>query len=277
LARYATQFVPLTRSGPLPAAKAAAERSTARAPEHTLYALSLLRRGRAELAKQELKRALALDPKFADARFLDAQLSAHDEPVQAIAGLHRLIADGHDGYAVEMLLAQMLGSNDESGALEALKAAAKLDPTQAAPEYALADLAEKRGDSSTELAALRVLAQLEQHEPRVYQRLLRRLNEAGAFSEAVKVGEAAIYADVEGLSTHLLFAEALAHTGQRERARFELESAVLCEGTPQDMAEAHARLSDLYSSLGKRKEAKQEADKARSLDPKNPRFTGSPK
>ena len=59
LARYTTQFVPLTRSGPLPAAKAAAEQSTARAPEHTMYALALLRRGRAELAKQELKRALA--------------------------------------------------------------------------------------------------------------------------------------------------------------------------------------------------------------------------
>jgi len=276
LARYTTQFVPLTRSGPLPAAKAAAEQSTARAPEHTMYALALLRRGRAELAKQELKRALALDPKFADARFLDAQLSAHDDPVQAIAGLHRLIADGHDGYAVEMLLAQILGPNDEAGALEALKAAAKLDPSQAAPEYALADLAEKRGDSATELAALRVLAQLEQHEPRVYQRLLRRLNESGQFGEAAKVGEAAIYADVEGLNTHLLFAEALARTGQKERARFELESAVLCEGTPQDMAAAHTRLSELYSSLGKRKEAKQEADKARALASKNGRPTNSP-
>jgi len=41
-----------------------------------------------------------------------------------------LIADGQDGYAVEMLLAQTLGSNDEAGAAVALQAAAKLDPTQ---------------------------------------------------------------------------------------------------------------------------------------------------
>jgi Flp pilus assembly protein TadD len=276
LARYETQFVPITRGGSIPLAEAAVERSPDSAATHTTLALALLRRGRGDRAKGELTRALALDSKFADARFLDAQLTAHEDPPHAVIELQKLIADGKDGYAVEMLLAQTLSSNDEAGAERALETAAKLDPTQAAPQYALADLAEKHGDLPMELQALRVLAALEQHEPKVYQRLLRRLNESGAFEEAAQVGEAALYADVSGLTTHLLFAEALAATGKRERALFETESATLCDGPPEDLAEAHARLAELYLAGGKRALAKKEADAALQLDPKNPRLAKLP-
>ncbi|HEY3666617.1 MAG TPA: tetratricopeptide repeat protein, partial [Polyangiaceae bacterium] len=277
LARYQTQFVPITRGGSIPLAEEAVERSPNSAATHTALALALLRRGRGDKAKGELSRALAIDPKFADARFLDAQLLVHDDPVHAVSSLHQLVADGHDGYAVQMLLAQVLGDNDEAGAKLALEAAVGFDPSQAAPQYALADLAEKNGDLSGEMRALRALCALEQHEPKVYQRLLRRLNEAGAFDEAVSVGEAAIYADVEGLATHALFAEALANTKHRDRAIYELESATLCQGSPDELAEAHARLAELYLEAGKRRAAKEHADTARSLDPKNARARTLPR
>ena len=277
LLRYRTQFVPITRGGPVPLAEAAVERNPDSAISHTTLALALLRRGRADRAKGELTRALAIDPKLADARFLEAQLSAHEDPAHAVVELQKLIADGKDGYAVEMLLAQTLGSNDEAGAERALEAAAELDPTQATPQYALADLAEKNGNLPAELKALRALAALEQHEPKVYQRLLRRLNESGAFEEAARVGEAALYADVSGLTTHLLFAEALSATGKRDRALFETESATLCEGTPEELAEAHARLAESYLALGKRAPAKKEAAIARQLDAKNPRLAKLPR
>jgi len=81
----------------------------------------------------------------------------------------------------------------------------------------------------------------------------------------------AIYADVEGLATHMLFAEALANTGQRDRALFEMESATLCEGSAEDLAEAHARLAELDLAAGKRRDAMLHANKARALDPKNAR------
>jgi tetratricopeptide (TPR) repeat protein len=277
LARYRTQFVPLTRGGSIPFAEEAVEQSPDSAATHTTLALALFKRGRGDKAKLELTRALSIDPKFADARFLDAQLVAHDDPVHAVVALHQLIADGHDGYAVQMLLAQTLGQNDEVGAKAALEAAAKFDPTQASPHYALADLAEKNGDLAAEMRALRVLCQLEQHEPKVYQRLLSRLNETGGFEEAVAVGEAAIYADVEGLVTHVQFAEALANTGRPARAIFELESAVLCDGSSEDLADAHARLGELYLASGKRSLAKQQASAARALDPKNPRLGKLPR
>jgi len=277
LTRYQNQFVPLTRGGPIPLAEAAVERNPDSAVTHTTLALALLRRGKGDRAKAEITRALALDPKFADARFLDAKLAAHEEPARAVGALSKLIADGKDGYAVEMLLAQTLGSNDEAGARRALTSATQLDPSQASPYYALADLAEKNGDSAAELQALRALALLEQHEPKVYQRLLRRLNETGGYAEAVQVGEAAIFADVSGLTTHLLFAEALARTGNLERAEFELVSATLCEGTPEEVAEAHVRLAELYLSNKKRALAKKQADAARKLDPKNARLAKLPR
>ncbi|HEY0468213.1 MAG TPA: tetratricopeptide repeat protein, partial [Polyangiaceae bacterium] len=277
LARYSSQFVPITRGGSIALAQAAVERSPDSAVSHTALARALLRRGRGDRAKTELSRALALDPTLADARFIDAQVSAHDDPAHAAATLRKLIAEGKDGYAVEMLLAQVLGSNDQVGAKQALEAATRLDPSQASPYYTLADLADKSGDLAGELSALRALAALEQHEPKVYQRLLRRLLQSGADAEAAELGEAALFADVSGLTTHLLFAEALAKTGKRERAQFELESAVLCEGTPEDLAEAHARLAELYASNGKRALAKKEADAARKLDPKNPRLGKLPR
>ena len=66
------------------------------------------------------------------------------------------------------------------------------------------------------MRALRALCALEQHEPKVYRRLLRRLIEVGAFDEAVTVGEAAIYADVEGLATHALICRG---SGQHQTSR----------------------------------------------------------
>ena len=158
----------------------------------------------------------------------------------------------------------------------ALESAISFDPAQASPHYALADLAEKQGDLPRELSALRALAGLEQHEPNVYQRLLRRLNQSGAFEEAARVGEAALYADISGLTTHQLFAESLLGAGNRARAKFELESAALCEGSDEDHAEVHARLAELYASEGQQKKAKQQVALARKLDPKNERLTRLP-
>jgi len=277
LSRYASQFVPVSRGGSIALAQAALERSPDSALAHTTLARALLRRGHADRAKSELSRALELDSKLADARFLDAQVTAHDDPARAAATLQKLIADGKDGYAVEMLLAQTLASNDEAGAKRALQAATRLDPSQASPHYALADFAEKSADLAGELQALRALGALEQHEPKVYQRLLRRLNESGAYAEAAQVGEAAVFADVSGLTTHLLFADALTKTGKRERAEFELESATLCEGTPEERAEAHARLAEAYAASGKRALSRKAADAARKLDPKNARLAKLPR
>jgi hypothetical protein len=127
-----------------------------------------------------------------------------------------------------------------------------------------------------EIRALKRLAALEQHEPKVYERLLRRLVMGKMYAEALKYADAAIYADVKGLYTHLFVAEALAESGNAARARFELESAVLCPGEPGERAEAHARLAELLLKSGDRRGAKQQADLARGLDAQNARAKALP-
>src|SRR5262249_7722858 len=157
-----------------------------------------------------------------------------------------------DGYAVRLLLGKLLGAaGDDAGARAALEKAAGFDPDSATPFYLLAEIAHARADDDAELAALRRLGQLEQHENKVYRRLLTLLAAKKAWDEAVKVGDIAIYADMEGFTTHRLFAEALAQTGNKQRAVFELESAALSQAEPQELAETQTRLAELYGSVGR--------------------------
>jgi tetratricopeptide (TPR) repeat protein len=267
LARYATQFVPERRAGRIETAQANIARNPNDSRNHLRYALALLQVKQLDAAKAELGKALALDSANADALFLQAELEAHAVPDRAIVDLHKLIAAGHDGYATEMLLGATLGANDEAASRAAFEAAAHFDPTQAAPEYALADSYGKAGDQLDEIGALTKLAGLEQHEPKVYRRLLRLLDEKqGDPAEAVRVGEAAVYADVNGFATHLLFGRALARTGDKKRAIFELESALLCDAEPAELVEAHRALSTLYHSTGQLKKAAEHTRIAQNLE-----------
>jgi Flp pilus assembly protein TadD len=278
VARYDAQFVPLRRAPRLEVAERQAKASPKDATLQAQLARALLREGNAALAKRALARALELDPRHAEARFTSAELDADGgQDKRAAATLRTMVADGQDGYAVQMLLAKVLAAkSDPAGSRAALEAAARLDPSQSAPWFALAEIAEKSADIDGELRALKRLAELEQHEPKVYERLLRRLVTGKMYDEALKYAEAALYADVKGLYTHLFVAEALAETGDAKGARFELESAVLCPGEPGERAEAHARLAELLRKMGDARGAKQHAETARSLDPHNARVKALP-
>jgi hypothetical protein len=56
------------------------------------------------------------------------------------------------------------------------------------------------------------------------------------------------------------------------RAVYELESAVLCPGRPQEKADAHAQLAETYLKVPNRQAAAKHAALARKLDPKNQRL-----
>lgn len=274
LARYRQQFVPMSRVGSVARASEAAEREPKDVQKLTAYAVALLRSGEAAEADRVVKRALALDARYPDARWMVAELArVRQQPKVAVEVLEALIRDGHDGYQVQLALAdhyQALG--DASRAQAALLAAHALDPSQSEPVHKLAALAEQAQDKAAELDLLRKLARLEQHAPRVYRRLLELLLEQRAYAEAVEVGQAAIMADIEGLETHTLFAEALGKAGDVTRARYELESALLCPGRPAAKAEVLVRLADLELSQGKRAVAARHLKEARKLDPGNPRL-----
>jgi tetratricopeptide (TPR) repeat protein len=274
LTRYESQFVPQSRAGRIEAIAEKVQKNPRDAALQTEFAIALRRARKAELARQALTKALSIDSKFAQARFALAELdAAEDKPEAAVKTLRTMMADSQDGYSVQMLLSRLLAANkDVAGAKTALLAAQKWDPTQAAPLYALSEMAVKAGAADEELDALRKLALLEQHEPRVYQRLLRALNERKLYDESVKVGEAAINADMTGSTTHILFAEALQASGDKKRARYEFESAVLCPAEDEEKAEAYARLAEFELANGQRAAAKKAAETAKRLHPDNARL-----
>jgi cellulose synthase operon protein C len=241
LARYQGKFVPNARTGTVDAAQAALVREPKSAPRHSALALALLRAGKVEAAKQALARARALDPRDADTHFLTARIAlAENDGPGAVKELRAMLGDGHDGFDVQMLLAEAAdATHDAATRTAALLSAEKLDPSQPAPLHALLRAADARGDADAALELLRRIAALSEHDAGVYRELLRRLVARGAFAEAVRVGEAAILVDMTSYETHATFGEALAQTGDKRRAAFEFGSALLCQ--PDESQATHAR------------------------------------
>lgn len=268
-ARYRRQFVPLdVRGDPEEIARQAA-RTPADVTAKLRLVLIALRQRDLELAKRTWAEAQTLDARAADVRYLGARLSAAEgKDAQARAELVSLARDGHDGYAVQMSLAELTDpERDPAGARAALEKAHAHDPTQSAPLEGLLALAVQAGDRAAELSVLEQLAPLDAHDPSVYRRLLELLVEQKAYARAVQYGEAAIYADMEGTTTHSLYAQALAGVGRFDAAAFEFQSAVLAPSRPEALAASHVAYSQFLASRGQPERAARELERARALDP----------
>lgn len=266
LLRFSQQFMPMQRKGRLDKLRAEAKAAPKDVRRQLRYVLSLLRDSGADEAEKVLAEVERLEPHNADARFIRAELDQREHPEKAIAGLKKMVEAKQDGYSVQLLLGKLLAAaGDDPGARAALEKAASFDPLSATPFYLLAEIAHTRADDDAELAALRRLGELEQHENKVYRRLLGLLVTKKAWDEVVKVGEAAVQADVEGFTTHRLFGEGLAQTGNQARAAFELESATMSPAEPKELAEAHTRLAEIYSAVGRGRDAAKARKRAQEL------------
>jgi tetratricopeptide (TPR) repeat protein len=278
LARYNQQFMPLSRARSLDVLEDSARAAPRDYPLWVELALSRLRAGDEKAASAAVAHVLRAEPKNADARFLSARIAADkDDPKSATETLRGLMKDGVDGYAIDVALGELSRARgDTASARAAYEQAARFDPTQAEPLMALADIAAAEKVPDEELAKLEKLAPLAAHSAAVHQRLLRLLLSKRRYADAVKAGEAALWVDVNGLFTHVGFAEALTETGDLARARYELESALLCDGEPAELADVHVRLGEVLTKLGRRAEAKREFAAARKLDPASPRLNAVP-
>jgi tetratricopeptide (TPR) repeat protein len=274
LARFRTQFVPLRRSGDPDHARAAAEAAPGDVAAQCRYALALLRAGDEEGAAAAHAKARALSDQEPDVLWLEGELArAQDDASGAARAVRALLAAGHDGYDVEMRVASLAERRgDRAATRAALERARAFDPMAAEPAAGLADLAREAGDPAAEIEALAALATIEEHDAAAHRRLIRLLLDAGRNDEAVAAGRDALMVDVTGLATHQLYGEALARVGRPREARFELESALLCGGRPNEVADVHAALAQIQLTLGERARARQSAAKARELDPTNPRL-----
>ncbi|HEU4537625.1 MAG TPA: tetratricopeptide repeat protein, partial [Polyangiaceae bacterium] len=272
IARYKTQFVPDLRPKDLAEAEKAAQAAPADARAQVDLALAALAAGDGDKALAALERGRRANPRDPHVRFLGAKLAQRRrDAAGAKRELEAMAAEGNDGYAVRMMLADLAeDAGDAKGAAAHYESAHRLDPTQPDPLQSLADMARKANDADRELSYLRPLAAIDQHDRRVWNRLMARLLEKKAFAEAKRVGEGSIFVDVHGAETHALYAEALIGAAEPDKALFEAETALLGEKLSAPLAaRAHVVLAKGY--LAKKDPAKARAarDEALRQDPAN--------
>lgn len=282
LSRYNEQFVPDMTP---PRSVDEARDAVAKAPKDTRkkvkLALALLATGKRDEALATLTLALRENPKEPLALYTKLHLAINGKKLdEADAIIKKLIANGGDGYSVRMRAADVAEArkNKKTMKKQLFKAHA-FDPVQAEPLGALYDLANEQKDEQGQLWALRKLSQLEQHDRRVWQRLLALLVKRGKWDEAVKVGESAIYVDVANPELHFLYARALARTGRHISAIYELNSALVTKPKPEFASRIYAKMAEGYAKLGNdayAKKAEEFSKYMKSLSSKSPKGAGHP-
>ena len=259
LSRYEKQYVPDLHAPPLDEARKAVLAAPKDAKKHVQLALALFQDGQEQEGEAMLAEALRLDPRQPDAHYLKVRMAfGQKKPDEAARLIAKMIADGHDGYALRMKAADLAEAKKDSAKAKAhLEAAHRFDPSQAEPLQALYDLAHKAKDTAGELSALRRLALVDQHDRRVWRRLLRLLVEKGQWDEARRVGESALFIDVSNPELHRLYARALARTGHHISAIYELNSALITKPKPAEAVEIYGELAKAYEKLKRDDLAKQ--------------------
>ncbi len=257
-------------------------------PVQVELAIALLRKGKEKEGTAALDAALKIDPAQPEALYIAADLAlgrdsegtrgkSPEEDEKRRAGeaqklLNQLVASKHDGYAIRMKMANIaLAVADFGAARAAFEAASEADPTQSEPIAGLIKIHRKLHDERSEMAAMRRYVLLEQHDRGAWGRLLELLVERNEWEEAVKVGESAMFVDLENPEIHRLYARALAKTGRPVSAIFEYNSALIA-GAPPDMAAGiYAELAKGYEKLGETKMADEARRLAAKMEKKAPK------
>jgi predicted Zn-dependent protease len=278
LTRYDGQFILDSRPLPLATAKERTEAAPKDATLRAKYGLSLLHAHKGDLAKTAFEEALALNPKEPTALFLSARLALAKKDLPTATTRLNTLRDGHiDGYAIELARADLAEEQkDKPAFVKALDAAAAFDPSQAEPLKKLYNIAEeeKRTVDATEL--LGRLALLDQHDRKVWGKLLEHLVDQKRWDEAARAGESAVFVDVENAAVHIGYGRALAALGQHAKSAFELESATLCQAPPKVRATAFALLARERQATGDDAGARVARETALHLDPGNPEAKQAP-
>lgn len=203
--------------------------------------LSLLAEGNRDRAHSILSQ-LNKEDFNPQASFALARLAlASEDKKTAQSLLEEMFEQGIDGYELRMMHARLFFTmKKESEAEQQLRAAIVIDPEAEEPWSMLASLYLKNENREAELEALQKWARLSEHDAFVHRRLIELLLSEERFKEAVDAGRLAIWTDLAGSETHLLYGLALARSGDLRNAEFEWESALLTPLTLESEAKLQA-------------------------------------
>lgn len=239
LASYASQIrVDFRRYEDLDGARRAAAAHPNDAAAQAALGAAALVRGEVEEAERAARAAIARAPDEPVALVVLARLALQERPREAQAHLARLLDGRRDGYDVRLLAARAaLAVRDRALARDHLRAASRLSPLRPEAFEGLAALAEQARDADGRLEALRALADIDEHGREVHGELLSALVARGAYEEAVREGDRALFVDPGNPAIHLALGDALLHRRDARRALFEFESAAIADATAAGRAQ----------------------------------------
>jgi tetratricopeptide (TPR) repeat protein len=267
LSRFDGQFVSKRATGGSKEAKARAEKHPDDPNLALEVGLALLSEGELKGAKEQLTKVRERWPlskpgtegsdAAAQAIFAFSRVHLAEENKQdAQALIEEILGAGYDGFELRMVLARTLLSLKQADEAEPhLLLASRFDEWDATPWGLLAALRHARGDEAGELVAVSRLARIEEHDPAAHHRLLELLLAQNKPVLAARAAELALWVDLAGTDTHRLAALAFSRAGDRKRANFEWESALL---TPASEAGRKALTESWVAELlrlGRREEA----------------------
>lgn len=227
--------------------------------------------GDAEKAAAAAEAALAMDPKNAIARYIQAEVQMHAGDVaKAKATYVSLAADGHDSYDIRTRLAQIAQQEgDMATVVKMLCAAKKLDPERSYPYEELAKIYKKQNQTKEALQELEHYAFLEQMELSPLKELVSGYAKLGAWAKVRVYGDMATYINPNDADILLGLGRAYSELGDGNRALFTYDSALLLNPPPRRPALIHLGRARAYLALGKKLEAKAALQQAMKTEPEN--------
>jgi tetratricopeptide (TPR) repeat protein len=229
-------------------------------------ALGLVAEGRFDEAEKAGEKAVGRDKHQPLAQFALTRVALErGDAKRAQRSLRNIVAGGHDGYILRVLLARAaLAGNDAAQAKKEAEAAIALDADQLEAWRVMLEVADKLADQTLALRALRALADLDQHDGIVHLAFMAALHGQKAYPELVQAGERALFLSPEEPRTHRLLGTAYLETGKPAAALVEIDRALaLVQTPPPELLLSRARA---LHALGRRKDARRAAAQALAAD-----------
>lgn len=248
--------------------KAQADAKPSDAAAQAAYAAVLLKKP--EAARDQAKKALALDGKNVVARYVLAQaLLALEDVKGAKTEFEALLAGGTDGYGVRAALGRMAAMDgDVETAARHLNQAKKWDPDRVEPYAILLQLYEAKDRREDVLKETEAYLDVQEHDHDAARLLIDRYAADKKWAEVARVAPRVIGITPVESFVHQQYGIALAELKRPKEAVYELESALIAG--VRKPAPLRALLAKQYLLAGDKAKAKEAAEQTLKEDPGNP-------